>query len=333
MTFRTTVLRAGTALFALGLAPAPAAALTADDLLFELNLIVFGDVTASSEVEGRTLIGGNLSGPSATFFTRAGLVPPSTLPALAVGGSVTGGFKNVNGGGDAWIVGDVQNMNMNGGKAFIGGGVLPGGNVNGARETGASVSVPDVEAVLLAASDALAGLTGGAPTLFGSRAIFDAAPGLDGRAVFSIDADDFLSWGEVEIRANGASTVLINVTGAAPVFAENMVETARELSRSILWNFPEATSLGLVNGIYGSVLAPRAGVSILNPVEGTLVAASLALDSEVHLQAFAGTTVVTPPESNESPPAPTVPVPAAAPLMGLAIAALALAGRRRARRG
>lgn len=102
-------------------APAAAAPLSAADILEQFNLVTFGDLDSTSEVEGRTLVGGNLKGSSSTFYTRPHQVASSPYGALTVGGNISGGFKNVNGGGDAYVAGNVQNLNMNGGTAYIGG--------------------------------------------------------------------------------------------------------------------------------------------------------------------------------------------------------------------
>lgn len=121
--------------------PAAAAPLSAAAILDQFNLVTFGDLDSTSEVEGRALVGGDLKGSSSTYYTRSSQVAPSAYGALTVGGSITGGYKNVNGGGDVHVAGNVQNMNMNGGTAYIGGSIT--GNVNGNKHVGVSVTVPD----------------------------------------------------------------------------------------------------------------------------------------------------------------------------------------------
>lgn len=60
------------------------------DALKEWNLIVLGDLTSSSEVEGRTFVGGNLNGNSSNYQIRS--VPASSyaVPGLTVVGNVLG---------------------------------------------------------------------------------------------------------------------------------------------------------------------------------------------------------------------------------------------------
>jgi choice-of-anchor A domain-containing protein len=303
---------------------AQAASLTADQILNQFNLVTFGDVTGSSEVEGRTLIGGNLAGSGANFYIKGADVTPSDYDGLHVGGNVSGGYHQINNAGDAYIAGDVQNMNMNGGVAYIGGGIT--GNVNGTRHTGQSVTIPDFEALLKATSAELSGMTGVGPQISGARAVFDAPADATGRTFFSIDGSDFDAWGELIVRAAADSTVIINVSGADIAFRENMIETDYSLGSLILWNFYEAARLELNTKIIGAVLAPYAAVTLGNPVEGSLVAQSLLLSSEVHLQPFEGTTII---PLDPAPPVGKVPLPGALPLLLAGLGALGVATRRR----
>ncbi|MGH6633628.1 MAG: collagen-binding domain-containing protein, partial [Sphingopyxis sp.] len=64
-------------------------AITGIDALREWNLVVLGNLESSSEVEGRTFVGGNLSGNSSNYGIRA-TTSPSGQPGLTVVGNVTG---------------------------------------------------------------------------------------------------------------------------------------------------------------------------------------------------------------------------------------------------
>jgi hypothetical protein len=85
------------------------------DALKVYNLIVLRNLTSSSEVEGRTFVGGNLTGSSSNYQI-------STLPAssytgagLVVVGDVTGSIKNINNGAGAVVGGNVSSgFNLNG---------------------------------------------------------------------------------------------------------------------------------------------------------------------------------------------------------------------------
>jgi len=100
------------------------------DAMREWNLIVLGDLESSSNVEGRTFVGGNLSGNSSDY--RKDTPPPSAngTPGLTVVGSVTGNHKNLWGG--AQVGGSVQSgFNLNGPAQTVRiGGTLQNTNLN-----------------------------------------------------------------------------------------------------------------------------------------------------------------------------------------------------------
>ena len=105
----------------------------------DFNLIVLKDLQSSSEVQGRTFVGGNLKGGSSNYFSQPG---GQTGVALTVGGDVTGGAKNINNGGALQVGGDLDSgANMNGG-----GQVHVDGSARKVNANGASVYVDgDVE--------------------------------------------------------------------------------------------------------------------------------------------------------------------------------------------
>ena len=98
------------------------------------NLIVLKDLQSSSEVQGRTFVGGNLSGGSSNYLTSPGAQGTGGV-ALTVGGDITGGAKNINNGGGIQVGGNLDSgANMNGG-----GGVKGDGNVKKVNANGAAV--------------------------------------------------------------------------------------------------------------------------------------------------------------------------------------------------
>jgi choice-of-anchor A domain-containing protein len=117
--------------------PLPAAANAAEvnaglQAMRDYNLIVLKDLKSTSEVQGRTFVGGNLSGGSSNYLTKPG---SQTGAALTVGGDVSGGAKNIKNGGSLKVGGDLTSgANMNGG-----GGVMVGGDAKGVNANGASV--------------------------------------------------------------------------------------------------------------------------------------------------------------------------------------------------
>ncbi len=95
--------------------------------LNDYDLIVFGDLTTSSEVEGKTFVGGNLSGTS-NYGTK--LTIPSSTVSLQVGGSITSGNIQLNA-GSLQVAGNISaNVNMNSQGNYAVGGTISG-NVNG----------------------------------------------------------------------------------------------------------------------------------------------------------------------------------------------------------
>jgi choice-of-anchor A domain-containing protein len=303
--------------------PAAAAPLTTAEILNQYNLVVFGNMSGSSEVEGRTFVGGNVSGNSMTFFTRPNTVPASAAPALTVGGNVSGGHKNINGGGNALVGGNVANMNMNGNGTLRAGGTVTGVNGNNVQQNQA-VTIPSFEATLKASSTALAALTGTAPGKNGNVGLFNAATPSGGLAVYTTSFAYFSTINEIKLGLNGADTVIINVSGAGGKLQDNFLGGPFAAAKNVIWNFHEATTLTFERQFFGSVLAPFADVKISSPIEGTLVANSMKLNAEMHLAPFAGTLPGTTPEVTP------VPAPAALPLLLVGLAGLAAVARRRA---
>lgn len=134
------LLAAGLVLAGAGMAaaaPAPSAENAAQinaglQAMREFNLIALKDLTNNQGVQGRTFVGGNLSGGSSQYMTKAG----QTGVALTVAGNVTGGAKNIANGGAVVVGGNLDSgANMNGG-----GNVTAGGNVTKVNANNATVT-------------------------------------------------------------------------------------------------------------------------------------------------------------------------------------------------
>ena len=106
-------------------------AITGIDALREWNLVVLGNLESSSEVEGRTFVGGNLGGNSSNYGIRT-TTSPNGQPGLTVVGNVTGSHKNLNNGSGAVIGGNVSSgFNLNGPNQTVKvGGTISNTNVN-----------------------------------------------------------------------------------------------------------------------------------------------------------------------------------------------------------
>lgn len=308
---------------------ANAAQMSAQDALQQFNLIVFEDLESNSEVEGRTIVYGDVKGQNTSnFFIKGDQIAAPGNPydgALYVGGSITvqNGI-NVNNGGDVYVGGDARGVNLNGHGNLDYVGTYSGNFNQGTRQQVASVDIPETEAALRALSVSLADVAGPAqPTLTGDSinrgAKFDAMPDFTGMTVYDITSAELASFSQgIDFELNGASAVVINVSGTDVSMRWNSVNWDGFEAARILWNFHEATTLGVAAQLVGTVLAPNAHVTMSSPIEGTLVARSVKMQAEVHTHPYVG---ALPPIGVETPPSPpAVPVPAALPLMGAALA-------------
>ncbi len=326
------------------------------DALKEWNLIVLGDLTSSSEVEGRTFVGGNLSGNSSNYQIRTVPASSYSVPGLTVVGDVLGGAKNLNNGSGALIGGNVQSgLNLNGAVQTVKvGGSLSNTNINqNIVQSGLSASDPSFvsglnqQKSLLASSmtdlsNSYAALAATAQvSISGNRATFNAVPGANGVGVFNLNAADLSRFGEIAFNANGADTVIVNVRGSSVRLDDNFLGNATGLGQHVIWNFPDATSLELTTAWKGSVLAPKAAAVTGNYIEGSAVFASLVQNGEFHLGTYVGTyspSSSNPPSSSGGSsggagssggsPAP-IPTPGSVALMAAGLALLAIIARRR----
>lgn len=110
------------------------------------------------------------------------------------------------------------------------------------------------------------------------------------RNVFYLTAAELQATSSVTIRVPAGSTVVVNVSGTAPVMQYFGFTLDGATAERIVWNFPQATSLTMQGvGVQGSVLAPRAAVQFNNGViHGTLVASSLQGNGQSNRVSFTG---------------------------------------------
>jgi len=325
---------------------AMAAPLTAQEVMQQFNLVVLGDATSTSDVEGRSFISGNLQGP-ATFASRT--LPASTYAGLTVlgnasqinvnnngiadGGSLS--YANVNNGGGV-VFGNSINTNFNGSTpSYVAGtrsgnansGIVASPAVNSTLQGYAdSRNSTDFGAVMGEASAAIKALTANSTiTINGSKATFTVVPDASGRAVFDIanDASFFATVHEFNFVLGSATSVFINSDLASGTLNANFLGgSAQAIGAKVIWNFSDATALTIDSQWGGSVLAPHAAVTTWNNIEGTLIAASLKQHGEIHQQQFTGTV-----------PVSVVPEPQTWALMLVGIAALGGIARRREQSG
>ncbi|MBX3410943.1 MAG: choice-of-anchor A family protein [Phycisphaeraceae bacterium] len=251
------------------------------------NLALTGSLTSTSEVEGRAFIGGNLQGSASNYGTM--LFPrPAFLgtDVLVVGGNITATGVNVEAGN--LRLGGIRTgfANFNGGGSQI-------------NDPTVAAMVPTVAAELASTSAFLAGLAPNSsvqlPMGQPGPAIFNAAPsGPDNIAVFSISAASLFGNGlvqQIELNANGASSIIVNVTGASVLHnGGNFVGgwTSQFARAHAMWNFVDATSITVDRAFYGAMLAPGAAITNSTVIEGSVFASSMIQNGEVHLPNYQG---------------------------------------------
>lgn len=332
-------------------APAVAGTVAGTDILREYNLVVLGNLTSSSEVEGRTFVGGNLSGNSSNYNIKPVPVSSNGKPGLTVVGDVNGSHKNLNNGSGAIVGGNVNSgFNLNGAAQTVQvGGTISNTNVNqNTVQSGLATSNPafsqnlqqDKSQIATSANNLSYELSTQASnstfTAQGNKGTFSAKPNADGVAVFNITSADLDKIGEIQFNLNGADTAIVNVSGKSITLNDNFLGGTNNLGENVIWNFHEAENLTLTTAFGGSVLAPKAAAVTKNYIQGSAIFGSLVQDGEMHVGTYKGGYYPAPPTSTSSTSGGTtssggtaVPEPGMVGLFGAGLAALYLIRRRR----
>ena len=288
-------------------------------LIGDYNLIVTHNLRSSSEVEGRTLVGGDINGitnSSSNYGIHLDASEYSGVDTLIVGGDIN------------------PTINLNAGHARIGGSVSGGINANNGStwQQGDSTVAAEIAAATTAISSLsqhLYAFGGDSVSLPGSQPSgvnFNASPGSNGIAFFDIPNGNNLfnndKVQQMSLSLGSADFVVMNVGGTDINWNHgNMVgDFVTEMGRSrVLWNFYEATYLNTKSrGFNGSLLAPLSFLRVEGVVEGSVFVKSFRQMGEVHLPLFAAETFPEIPD----PPGPSVPEPSAfiVCLLGLFVA-------------
>lgn len=256
-------------------------------------MITSGDYTMhSTEVEGRTLVGGDLIAAGSVNFgiKLFGEIDPSTY-SLQVAGNISDGSP----------------INMVAGSVGLGGSLGSDGsriiNHNGG---GSTVSTPGADysaifAQLDQASSALAGMAANgvtySPEFQSNILVFDASAVETAVAIFELGASD-LSGGYSSFQLNLPSNVqdvVINVTGTSLNWSSGLHTNDFAGWRSnLIWNFHQAETFEFGAAINGQVLAPNADVRAWQVLEGSIYAKNFETGNEVHLPAYNGNLVPEP---------------------------------------
>lgn len=273
------------------------------DVLKTWNLVVLGDLTSSSEVEGRTFVGGNLNGNSSNYQIQPIAASSPGTPGLTVVGDVNGGAKNLNNGSGAVVGGNVNSgLNLNGAaQTVLVGGSISNTNVNqNTVNAGLAASDPAFAQNLTQQKSLIeTSMTGLSHTMStqasnsdlvisGNRGTFNAQPDSSGVAVFNISAADLDKIGEIQFNLNGADTAIVNVSGSSINLNDNFLGGTQNLGEHVIWNFPDAKDLSLSTAWGGSVLAPTAAATTGNYIQGSAVFGSLVQNGEMHIGTYTG---------------------------------------------
>lgn len=340
-------------LAACGLLPAAAQAtpLSAGEILKQFNTVVLGSATSSSHTDGRTYVGGSLSGGD--YVQHINSTPNSSYAGLTVAGAASN--VKVNGLG-AVVGGGLSNSTVNKGSSVIQGGVS-NSNLNGAAYVegsssgnfnGGKLTTPDETmianlvaststnfgSVLGDLSSGLKGLgsTGSSVAFDGNLAIFNAVANASGVAVFDLtDIDTVLfSKGEFRFNMNGASSVILNTdVKSANISANFLGGSAQQYGGKLLWNFYNATSLTINNQWGGSLLATSAYLTNNQNIEGGVFVNGLDQRGEIHQQAFTGKLGGAGGAPAAGAPSSNVPEPGSMALFAGGLGVMGLLARRR----
>ncbi len=252
------------------------------------NLITLDDLATTSEVEGRTFVGGNFTSSNSANFAIKLLndVDKSDNTFVVVGNLAAGNAIALNAG--TLRLGGARNnrpINFNGGGSLIADKTLSDASMT-EYVKGASLNLAQI------ASNNTATIPAGQP---GALRFTVSNVNSDGLAVFNVTAASIFSNAsaqQLELTPGSAKTILINVSGSSVDWnSGNKVGnfTSAEWRARVIWNFHEATSIKL-NGrnFMGALLAPLAAVTTNGNIDGATAVRALTTNAEIHLPVFAG---------------------------------------------
>jgi len=262
------------AIASLWMPQAQASVLSAATILQDFNAVVYTNASTTADIEGATVVGGNFGG--ATMYSNPTQSQPAGFGALTVFGNLLqGNGMNMDNGGSAYVAGTKSGtISFNGGGGYL---------------TTSPGSITNFETPLNALSGSLSALTANNTFTVANNNnsdAFNVSTSTNGIAVFDVTASELSSMNSYQINPNGASTVIINVSGTSVNIDGNLNSTAA--ADNVIWNFYQASSVTLQTQIEGTILATGATVTNDNQIDGTLVANAWNGQGELHDYGFTG---------------------------------------------
>lgn len=281
------------------------------------DLVVTQNYHPGGDVEGRALIGGNVSGGNGPIGSRLQTPNFNNTDTFIVGGSVESQVQAQNGNARVSNSASASNILLNGtGSTIVDSGL-----------SGLGAAIQTQLNTVSANLNALAS-TGTDPTVPSSPGaiIFNAVP-VNGVAVFHVSGNLFSSQNvqQISLNANGATSIVINVSGTNDVVDRNFVGADfgnDAIRRTVIFNFYQNTGSLTVSSLQGSLLAPTATLSNSGSINGSVFVQNFNQGGEVHLpsQSISNLSPTTPLYTGIFPTT-AVPEPGAWLLMGLGIPA------------
>ncbi|MFT2090604.1 choice-of-anchor A family protein [Paraglaciecola sp. 2405UD69-4] len=278
------------------------------------NLILKDDLSTSSDIEGRLLVGGNINMSGKSLDVGSHLATDSSVDAVVVVGDIT-----------------ANDVKAQTGNIVYGGSA---GSTNLITNSATGIVEQKDQAVLQAEFDNIWNSVEADSAYFASleaNANFDSS-GMNQKyleassatelTVYNVSTDEILS-GDVYFSESPSVPVVINVdiTGLTELTLNSKAQFTNETDRTmVLWNFfstdQTVTDISFNgDGWRGSVLAPYANISSsTGALEGGVAALSYSGSVELHNDLYS----YTPPTSTTTP-ATEVPAPAGLALMGLGL--------------
>lgn len=251
------------------------------------NLIVLNNLQNNSQdIEGRAWVGGNFTSSGAPT-TAKNLTPSgnySGITTLAVVGNVS-----------------VSNLNHQSGNLRYGGTFSGNFNANGGGNRAQDASLAGQAATFANDLNGLSQFyttlttnsTASYPSGQPAAVVYNANPS-NGLAVFNVSAANVFNNNliqEMKLNVNGASAIVINVSGTSVNFNNgNMTGawTSAFARANVIWNFFEATTISLDRNFNGALLAPKAHLTNTTAIDGSVFVKSFNQSGEVHLPNFNG---------------------------------------------